>query len=144
MNLLEDYFRDHNSKYELLTFLEQFGVSGLKEALYLYTNTHQKYICKTKIAVSKINIYDISHLTIRGHNIIVHTSHGTYQKYGTLRKELDILCPYGFIKCNQSCIVSLFKIKAINDNIITLIDDTQIHISRNNVMQVITAFMLNK
>ena len=37
-------------------------------------------------------------------------------KYGTLANELKVLSMYGFMKCNQSCLVSLDKIKTIRRN----------------------------
>lgn len=143
MNLLQDLLIDKDLNIFLISFLDEFGISGLKQALQLYTNMEKKYICKTKTSISKINISDINYLEISGHNIAVNTIHGTYQKYGTLKKELDLLAPYGFIKCNQSCLVSLQKIKAINNNTIVLIDNSEIRMSRSCSLKVITAFSFN-
>ena len=102
------------------TFLTQYGSSGLNQALQLYKNTQQEYICRTRTSISKINISDIYYMEIQEHQITIYTQHGTYHKYGTLNNELKSLSPYGFIKCSQSCIVSLGKIKAIH-NALTII-----------------------
>ena len=88
-------------------FLTQYGTFGLKQALQLYNNTQQEYICRTRTSISKINISDIYYMEIREHQITIYTQHGTYHKYGTLNNELKSLSPYGFIKCAQNRIVSL-------------------------------------
>jgi len=115
-------------------------MSGLDDALQLYQNTHQKYICKTRKSISQINIYDIYYLEIEKHNITIHTEHETYQKYGALTKELKALSPYGFIKCTQSCIVSICKIKTINHDDIILVNDVKLHLSRKYASQILIAF----
>ncbi len=118
----------------------QYGTTGLEQALQNYTDLQQEYICKTKTSISKIQIYDIYYLEILEHDISVHTQHGIYQKYGTLSNELKFLSPYGFIKCNQSCIVSMHKIKTICSNDIILINNEHLHMSRHYAPKVITAF----
>ena len=88
MNWLKELSENKNLRTNLSDFLDQPCMSGLEDALQLYRNTHQKYICRTKESLSQINIYDIYYLEIQGHHITIHTQHGTYQKYGTLAKEL--------------------------------------------------------
>ena len=95
------------------SFLEQYGSSGLKQALQLYKDTQQEYICRTRTSISKLHISDIYYMEIREHQITIYTQHGTYHKYGTLNNELKLLSSYGFIKCAQNRIVSLNKIRTI-------------------------------
>ena len=102
-----DFSKDKYLQKTITEFIEHYGTSGLEQALQLYTYMQQDYVCTTKTSVSKIKIHDIYYLEIMGHHIDVHTEYGTYQKYGSLNKELEVLLPHGFIKCNQSCIVSL-------------------------------------
>lgn len=85
-------------------------------------------------------INDIYYLEIHKHNITFYTNYGTYKKYGSLNNELKFLSPYNFIKCNQSCIVSLQKIRTISADKIILINDAKIHMSRNYAPKVILAF----
>lgn len=144
MNWLKELSENKNLHENLYDFLDQHGMSGLDNALQLYRNTHQKYICKTKKSISQINIYDIYYLEIEKHNITIHTQHGTYQKYGALSKELKALSPYGFAKCTQSCIVSLNKIKTINYDDIILINDVKLHMSRKYASQILIAFSQHK
>lgn len=128
--LLESVLNENQQLY-LRNFLDQYGVSSLEEALQFYIDLQQDYICKTKISISKIKIYDIYYLKIQKHNITIYTGHDVYYKYGTLNNELKQLSTYNFIKCNQSCIVSIGKIKTIKNNEIILINNTKLHMSRN-------------
>lgn len=110
MNLTKDFILEKKIQLHLSIFLKQYGTSGLEEALQIYINMQrQKYIIKNQKSISKININDIYYLEIYKHNITIYTNYGTYKKYGSLNNELKFLSPYNFIKCNQSCIVSLEK-----------------------------------
>ncbi len=140
MNLLQELFKNKKLCKKLGIFLKNYGVLGLEEALQSYTNMQDTYICKNKTSISKIPIGEIFYLEIQQHLITVHTCCDTYQKYGTLNNELKVLAYYGFIKCNQSCIVSLSKIKTIYNNKIILINNTEIHMSRNYASKVLTYF----
>ena len=138
-----DFSKDEHIQKTISDFLNRYGTSGLEQALQLYTDMKQAYICTTKTSVSKIKIHDIYYLEIMGHHIDVHTEYGTYQKYGSLNKELEVLLPHGFIKCNQSCIVSLHKIRTIQGNDIILINSERLHLSRHYAPNVLMAFSRN-
>lgn len=125
---------------DIQSFIVSYGESALQEAMKQYIDNQQVYIHKTKSQITKIKISDIYYLQSQQHNITIHTSHGIYKKYGTLNQELNTLYPYGFIKCTQSCIVSLSKIRTIQNNDITLIDDTVLHVSRSYAPKVLSAF----
>ena len=125
-------------------FLEQYGASGLKQALQLYKDTQQEYICRTRTSISKLYISDIYYMEIREHQITIYTHHGTYHKYGTLNNELKSLSSYGFIKCAQNCIVSLNKIRTIKYSDIVLINGTKVHMSKRYALATITAFSERK
>ncbi len=128
----------------IANFLEQYGSSDLKQALQLYKNTQQEYLCRNRSSISKIPISDIYYMEIREHQITIYTQHGAYHKYGTLNNELKSLSPYGFIKCAQNCIVSLNKIRTINCTDIILINGTKVHMSKRYALTTITAFSKNK
>ena len=125
---------------DILIFIATYGESALKEAMQQYIDRQQIYICKTKSYTVKIKISDLYYLQSQKHNLSLHTSHGVYRKYGTLSQELSTLYPYGFIKCNQSCLISLNKIKFIQHNDLTLTDGTVLHISRTYAPQILAAF----
>lgn len=140
MNSLYELALNEALQNTLTLFVEQYGVSGLERALQLYTNMQQVYICKTKTNISKIKLTDIYYLEIHKHNISIYTPKRTYQKYGSLADEQKHLSPYGFIKCNQSCLVSIHKIQNICKNTITLINEIQLHMSQRYAPKVLAAF----
>lgn len=144
MNWIKEITNDKSLKADLQSFYNTYGISGIRQAIKLYTDMQQEYICRTKSSVTKISIGDIYYLEIREHDISVHTTHGTYHKYGTLNKELEVLAPYGFLKCNQSFIVSLNKIRAIDHDDLILVNGSKIHISRNYAQKVICEFSSRK
>lgn len=130
MITLQDILTNSNLQNKISSFLSQYGTAGLEEALDIYTDMQQTYLCKTKTSVTKLRICDIYYIKIHGHHMTVYTQNGTYKKYGSLSQELKFLSSHGFIKCSQNCIVSLYKIKSIVQNEIILIDDTFLHMSR--------------
>lgn len=132
---------DKTLKSEIQSFINTYGPSALRKAMRLYTDQQQKYICKTKSYISTIKIGDIYYLKIQKHNITIYTRHGTYKKYGTLQRELDYLAPYGFIKCNQSCIVALNKIRTFQNNDILLTDGTRLYVSRTYAPKVLASYL---
>lgn len=138
----------YSSKFQIDTelndtiskFLAKYGSSGLNQALKLYKDTQQEYVCRTRTSISKIHISDIYYMEIREHQITIYTQHGTYHKYGTLNNELKSLSPYGFIKCAQNRIVSLGKIRSICFNDIILINGAKIHMSKKYAISIISEF----
>lgn len=131
MNWLIEIANDKSLQSELQSFCTNYGTKELKQALKLYIDMNQKYICKTKSSIFQIRLIDIYYLTIQEHDISVHTKNNVYHKYGTLNKELKFLAKYNFRKCNQSCIVSLDKIEHVFDNNLILIDGSRLYMSRN-------------
>lgn len=129
-----------NLQLLLQNFLKQYDETKIEEALQLYTNMQQEYLCKTRTSITKIKIYDIYYLKIKAHTITIYTKHDIFHKYGTLNNELKTLSDYNFIKCNQSCIVSLEKIKTIQKDTIILVNNTKLHMSKNCAPKILNAF----
>lgn len=121
------------------SFLNSYGIAGLEQALHNYTIANQNYSWKRKNTTIFCRMNDIYYLEIQGHTIIIHTKHGCYQKYGTLKKELDNLTNYGFIRCSQSCLVSASKIQAVKGREIILKNNERLHISKDYVSSVISS-----
>ena len=99
---LSEYTIQDNLETELISFIRQYGLTGLKEAMQLYAEASQDYICKTKTSVYKIKIKDIYYLKIRGHHITVHTENGIYRRYGTLHDTI-ILCNHDRLHISRTC-----------------------------------------
>lgn len=143
MNWLQELSNDKTLQTKFYDFLTSYGFSGLEQAMQVYADMQQDYFCNTKTSTSKIKIRDIYYLEIHGHNIVAHTEHDSFRKYGSLNNELKILSSHGFVKCNQSCLVALSKIKTIHDNSIILTNGETVHMTRNYASKVIMAFHNN-
>lgn len=143
MNWIQVLSQTESLQNTLIAFLKNYGLTGLEKALNHYSAMQPEYICKTKSTMAKISINDIYYLEIQTHTISVHTQHGIYRKYGSLNEEQKHLSPYGFTKCNQSCIVSLGKIRSISKNTITLVNNIQLHMSQRYAPKVLIAFSNN-
>lgn len=140
MNWMHAIYNNQSLKDKFINFLSLYGLSGLEQAIQLYTDMQQDYICKTKSSITRLKISEIYYLTINQHTIIAHTNQNTYQKYGSLNNELKLLSHYGFIKCSQNCVVSLSKIQSISGNQITLNNQEVLHISRKYASDLLMAF----
>ena len=140
MNWLQEMPLERNLKNNLSIFLKHYGQTGLEQALKFYINMQQEYICKNQTSIYKIKICDIFYLRIQKHNITIHTDCNIYHKYGTLKNELKFFSKYNFVRCNQSCIVSLEKIKTIHNNDIILTNNAKLHMSRTCTHEIIIHF----
>lgn len=121
-------------------FVKQYGVSGLEQALQNFIKMHQMYTICTRKSIIQISVNDIYYMEIKGHHIYIYTETERYRKYGTLSKELETLSSFNFIKCNQSYVVALTKIKSIFHNEIVLINNQRVPMSRKYAPKVLLAF----
>lgn len=140
MNWIQELTSNEPLRSRITAFLQTYGTPGLEKALQFYAATQEDYICKTKKSISKVKISEIYYLEIQKHNISIHTEQDTYQKYGTLNTELKRLSSHNFMKCNQSCLVSLDKIRTIQSNDVILLNNAKIHMSRNCAPKILIAF----
>lgn len=143
MNLINE-IENKTIKKEVLAFLETYGFVGLQQAMEAYTNMQQVYICKTRTSTSKIYIRDINYVEVRKHLITIHTTHGSYEKYGSLNKELEALSKYGFVKCSQNYIVPLAKIRTVTYDDVILLDGTKISLSKRYASKVLLEYTFFK
>lgn len=111
-------------------FVKQYGQERLEWLMQHYADSQDMYICKTRSSTVKIRIADILYIEIREHNIFIHTEGQSYTKYGTLNSELVQLSPFGFVKCNRSVLVSIYKIIAIEKNELILVNKKRLRMSR--------------
>lgn len=143
MNLINE-IENKNIKKDVLKFLETYGFKGLQQAMDFYVNMQQIYLCKTRTSVSKIYIRDINYVEVHKHLITIHTTHDSYEKYGSLNKELESLSKYGFVKCSQNCIVPLTKIRTVTYDDVILLDGTKIGLSKRYASKVLLEFKFVK
>lgn len=141
MDIIKELNKDPSVRSALSDFCELYGTDGLKMALRNYTEMKHSYICKTKTSAVSISVWDIMYLQIANHQISIHTTKEIYYKYGTLKEELKNLSSYGFVKCNQSTLVSLKFVKYVHENEIFLLNDECLHISRTCTRNFLIQFL---
>ena len=144
MDWNDEWKNDKDLKDRILFFLQQYGKEGLERALEAYAADRKAYICKTRTAVFRIPIDDIFYLKINRHLISICTTAGIYEKYGSLTDEMKQLSSYHFIRCSQSCIVSLRKITGIQGSDIILANQERIRMSRALTPKVVAAFIMGR
>lgn len=144
MDWNEELKHDKDLRAGILLFLKQYGKEGLEQALKAYADGREEYIYKTKREIHLIPMDDILYLKINRHLITIHTTTGIYEKYGSLTEELKQLSSCQFIRCSQSCIVSLRKITGIQGSDIILVNQERIRMSRALTPKVVTAFIMGR
>lgn len=122
-------------------FLKTHGESELSRALDEYENLHTSYIIKGNGYVKKIPLYSIKYISVCVHDLTIHTIYGDYTKYGILKKEYNRLKNYGFCRCSQNILVSLYHIDCIKGNQVILKSGEKLHISRSCAPKLISIFM---
>ena len=127
----------------LNNFVKRYGDLALVTALQNYIASQQFYVYKTKDSIKRIPIHLINYIEILGHTITIHTANGNFTKYGTLKQEYLHLKEWGFVKCNQSFLVSISKIAEIKGNTIILTTGETFTISRSCTAKVIHAYINN-
>lgn len=120
------------------SFVTLFGKVELEDLMNNYVQS-KFYKCKTKQITNIVRIKDIIYLEIFIHNIYVHTNYGVFLKYGNLTTEEKLLNKYGFIRCNQSFLVSIDQIKLYENDRIILNSGEIISISKAYQHKVINA-----
>ncbi|MDO4312451.1 MAG: LytTR family DNA-binding domain-containing protein [Eubacteriales bacterium] len=125
---------------QVYNFVSKYGDTALTEALQNYENSYQIYICKTRGGIARIPIHSINYIEIFGHTIIIHSDNGCFRKYGTLTKEYEQLKKLGFVKCNQSILVPIEKIKEIERKCLILTTGDKFSLSRSCAASVICEY----
>ena len=137
---MKKLYLNDNLLTNLNKFIEKYGSDALLTALNNYDHLHHDYLYKTQTSIKKFPIASINYIEIYEHDISIHTNNEIIVKYGTLTNEYNQLKKYGFVKCNQSTLVPINKIKEINGKKITLITGNTFTLSRSCVFEVICAY----
>ena len=134
---------DKNMLTYIYKFINKHGNNALITALENYENLHQVYIYRTQNCIKRIPICSINYIEIFGHDIVIHTITETLKKYGTLKKEYTLLKNLGFVRCNQSLLVPIHKIKEIRGRNLILETEEKFILSRSCATEVIYAYVKN-
>lgn len=140
MNWLKELENNTSIQNTLASFLEQYGISCFADALLFYMQDHEEYVCRNKTSISRIKIGDILYIKVAKHYIYIYTQDNVYEKYGSLSNELKFFASYRFIQCNQSCIVSLRKIRTIQSNHIILSNSHKLRMGRSYAPNVLASY----
>ncbi len=106
----------------------------------------QLYEAKTLTVTEKSEIHvlpvkDILWIESEGRSSLVHTTNATYTDIRSIQNMAVILSAADFIECFKSVFVNVEKIKSVNADTITLINDHKLPVSRRSRKSVMLAVM---
>ncbi|MDY5022507.1 MAG: LytTR family DNA-binding domain-containing protein [Blautia sp.] len=134
---------DKTTQEQLEHFLETFGAPALRSAMNRYSGEHTYYLLQSSKTLRKIPIFSIKYVEIFGHNIVFHTLYGQFEKRGTLREEHEFLKKHNFIKCDQSHLIPVHRIYAVENHQVILSTGDILPLSRSCSAHVKEAFLKN-
>ena len=73
--------------------------------------------------IKRINLHELKYVEIFGHEIIYHLIYGKEYSYGVLHQVDEKLSPYGFIRCNKSCLLNVNHITEYSNGLIRIGDE---------------------
>lgn len=80
------------------------------------------FINKTNARIDKIYYSEIKYIETFGRHTLIHTVHGVYESYITMRNHLKLLENSGFVQSHSGYIVNLNFIKSISERAVLLRD----------------------
>lgn len=105
----------------------------------LYTTTTLTITEKSEMSV--VPVRDILWVESDGRCSLIHTVSGDYTDTRSIQHFAPILSDTDFVECFKSVFVNIEKIKSVNTDTITLMDDRTIPVSRRNRKTVMLAVM---
>lgn len=137
---MENKSSETNTITILQEFITKYGTAGLITALRNFEYLQQTYIYNSNHKTKRIPVSLIDYVEIYGHDITIHTTEGDFNKYGTLKEEYALLSAFGFVKCSQSILIPVTKIKEINKSVLQLMNGTELQITRSCYADLVTAY----
>lgn len=105
----------------------------------LYTTNTLTITEKSELSV--VSVRDILWVESDGRCSLVHTTAKTYTDVRSIQHFAPLLSLSDFVECFKSIFVNIEKIKSVNSDTITLLNDTTIPVSRRNRKNVLLAVM---
>lgn len=99
-------------------------------ALNAYKKNHYMYEIRYKNEINVVDVKDITFIEVFNHSVFVHCNLTNYQKSGKLKDEITSLEQFGFVQCHKSILVNMSHIKNVNENTLTLKNNTNLIISK--------------
>lgn len=78
----------------------------------------------------RVSASQIRYIEISNHSLIYHTSDGSIEAYGSLKKVEEQLNNKMFARCNSCYMVNLEYVQSIQEDFVVLIDGTRLKMSR--------------
>lgn len=92
---------------------------------------NKRIVVYGKEEVNSMNVHDIVYVEVRGHHLIFHKTDGNeVDVCGSLSELSENLRESGFSRCNSCYLVNMKYVSKINSLTITVMDGTEIQISR--------------
>lgn len=98
------------------------------------------FINKTNARIDKIYYSEIKYIETFGRHTLIHTVHGVYESYITMRNHLKLLENSGFVQSHSGYIVNLNFIKSISERAVLLRDGEKVILSQKRKTSFVKAF----
>lgn len=144
---------DENTEFIFITSTIRYAVQGytvnamgyvLKPVSYLAFNqvltkavqkvedkqTKEYMSFNTENGIMKLELKQIYYIESQLHHIIIHSNKGTFKTAGPMKKIEKELTPKGFAKCHNAYLLNLYHVDCVNQNNVTMTEQTNIPISR--------------
>lgn len=84
-----------------------------------------------------LKIMDIAYLEKEDKLIVYHTRRGIFKERGSIYEKAEMLAPYDFIRIHNSLVVNMNRIAYVDGEMVVLIDQTRLPISRSRRAEVV-------
>ena len=98
-------------------------------------------VVTSKSNVAKINLSDIYYITVDGRYVILHTKNGEIEHHKSMKQMEAELTPHDFVRCDNSSMVNLKHVSAVNNQSAVVNGDT-VPCSRNGRKVLLDAFTI--
>lgn len=95
----------------------------------LKRNADDNIVIRSKTQTTVVKVSDVYYVEIAVHTVRWHTKLGEFASTGTMKKIGELLAPFSFSLCNQSCIVNLRYVTKVSGADVT-VAGTRLAISR--------------
>lgn len=144
---------DEETEFIFITSTTQYAIQGytvnamgyiLKPVSYLaFSQVFSKGISKAKSkqqrdyfsfdaehGTIKLELRQIYYIESQLHHILIHSVKGIFKTAGPMKKAEQELAGKGFAKCHNAYLLNLYHVDFVDQNTVTLTDNTKIPVSR--------------
>lgn len=118
---------------------QDFAMKMKKALRYIERDAEQKLVLDTTAGKLAVKVSDIVYVEVIRHYLSFHTDAGVYEVRGVMREWEKELGRYHFVRCSQSYLVNLAKVRSIQGNK-CMVGGEELPLSRNKKNEFIQAF----